>query len=638
MIQAIPHRGPDDSGTWYTDNLGFGHVRLAIQDLSPKGRQPMQSKSGRFTIAYNGEVYNFQKLRKILSEQGHDFTGGSDTEVILATIECWGLEKALESFEGMFAFSLWDNQARKLTLCRDRMGEKPLYYGWSNGDFVWASELKEFVALSHWSPSLREKSITAYLKYGYVPTPYSIYQEIYKLPPGSYLTLDIEQAHSATGLIPFASDRQDLFQPCFYWNFADAVHQQVNRDISYNEAVDALDALLIQSTRDQMISDVPYGAFLSGGIDSSAVASVMQASSSRPIKTFTIGFNEADYNEAPFAADISRHLGTHHQELYISSDDCLQLVPDIASIMDEPFADSSVLPAYLVSKMARQHVTVCLSGDGGDELFCGYNRYIMPGQIERKIRLLPASMRRLVAEILLSIPVNMIDRIYRLITTFAQSRNSRVGLKVQKLAYLLTLNDPDQVYDMLISYCRDDDRVIQAQTATPNLLDGDLMARINGRQSDIERFMAADALTYLPDDNLTKVDRTSMCSSLETRLPLLNHKIVEFAWSLPLDMKYGENSSKRILRDVLYKRVPRQLIERPKMGFSVPIAEWLRGPLKGWGDDHISQLSANDNNHILAANNVRKLWQQHQACKRDHSAPLWNLLILRSWSRANNFT
>jgi len=631
MIKTMPHRGPDDHGVWLSENIAFGHLRLAIQDLSSKGKQPMQSLSGRYVIAFNGEIYNFIRLRKELTSTGLFFRGGSDTEVVLAAIEHWGLETALKKFEGMFAFSLWDKPDKTLTLCRDRLGEKPLFFGWSADDFVWSSELKGITALSNWHNEYRVQSISAYLKYGYVPTPYSIFKNIYKLIPGSYLTIDIKQAGAPAFFHPYAEQKANTAQPSCYWKLSDHLSQHGNQNISYHDAVDTLDNLLIQSTTDQMISDVPYGAFLSGGIDSSCVTSIMQHSSSSPISTFTIGFEEQDYNEALFAADISQHLGTNHEEMYISSNDCLKLVPQISSIMDEPFADSSVLPAYFVSKLAKQHVTVCLSGDGGDELFCGYNRYIMPEKIEYKLRFLPHSMRRLISNILLLIPPHLIDRTYRLINIFTSSGNSRVGLKVQKLAYLLEINDPTQIYDMLISYCRDLDNIINKKTSSSNLLSDHVLVDINYPDSNISRFMAMDTLTYLPDDNLTKVDRTSMASSLETRLPLLNHKIVEFAWSLPPEMKYNGYVTKRILRDVLYKRVPKKLIERPKMGFSVPIADWLRGSLKEWGEDYINEIDHHDEWGIFNHQNIHKLWIEHQSSKRDNSAALWNILIFENW-------
>ena len=633
MIQAMTHRGPDDQGTWSTDNLVFGHLRLAIQDLSPKGKQPMPSASGRYVISYNGEVYNFIQLKEELSKLGQTFKGGSDTEVILAAIEQWGLDEALKQFEGMFAFSLWDKKEKTLTLCRDRLGEKPLFYGWNGNDFVWASELKAIAALDNWQGTMRNRSVSAYLKYGYVPAPYSIYQDIYKLIPGSYLKLNLEGTKSPTSLNPYAAERANKLQPQYYWNFSKVANQEVDNKITYSEAIDKLDDLLTQSIQDQMISDVPYGAFLSGGIDSSTVASIMQSLSPSQIKTFTIGFEEKDYNEAPFAKDISNHLGTKHYEMFISSNDCLQLVPQINNLMDEPFADSSILPSYFVSKLAQENVTVCLSGDAGDELFCGYNRYTKPEEIFKQVNKLPYAFRQIASKLILLFPPTLIDRIYNMISFFILTeKNTRVGLKLQKLSNLLLLKDPNQIYDMLISYCQDKDKIIQ-EIASPNdLLSEQAIGNIMHDTPQISQFMAKDTLTYLPDDNLTKVDRSSMIHSLETRLPLLNHKIVEFAWSLPLDMKYNNKKSKRILRDVLFKRVPKKLIERPKMGFSVPIANWLRGPLKSYAGNYLMSSSSYEHG-LINQKAVAVLWNEHQSMRRDHSAALWSLLMFQSWQQ-----
>ncbi len=630
MVDRIVHRGPDDQQVWVEQGIAFGHARLAIQDLSPAGRQPMESSTGRYVIAFNGEIYNFLRLKQELSGKGCVFKGGSDTEVVLAAIESWGLQNALQRFEGMFAFSLWDRSKKELLLCRDRLGEKPLFYGWHEDGLIWASELKAFKALRDWRPAVRPESVTSFLKYGYVPTPYSIYQDIYKLVPGSYLRIRGEDLDSRASFSPYPSG-EGSFSPERYWDPSQVIHSSKRNDMSYKEAVEELDGLLNEVVRDQMISDVPYGAFLSGGIDSSTVASIMQAQSSDPIRTFTIGFSEKDYNEAPFAADISRHLGTDHSELTISASDCLDLVPRISSIMDEPFADSSVLPAYFVSRMAREQVTVCLSGDAGDELFCGYNRYTMPGKVLRKMQHLPPAFRKWAASLVLMVPANWVGRLYQALDHLLSRGNTRVGLKLQKLAYLMRLTDPGEIYDLLISFCRDMDEVTDARMSNEVLLSSHSDLNLKAL-SDTEAFMAMDMLTYLPDDNLTKVDRTSMVSSLETRLPLLNHRVVEFAWSLPLDYKFGQGMAKRILRDVLYKRVPRELIDRPKMGFSVPVADWLRGPLKGWATD---LLQAEDGIDGLTLNQsrVNRIWAQHQSGRRDHSLALWALLMFKSWNQ-----
>ena len=632
MAQALTHRGPDAHDTWINNNtLAMVHTRLSIQDLSPNGSQPMASYSGRYTIVFNGEIYNFHTIRKELETLGHKFKGGSDTEVLLAAIEEYGLTKAIVQFEGMFAFALWDTKDQSLTLCRDRLGEKPLYYGWFNNQFIWASELKALHALPFWSPKIREDSIPAYLQYGYIPTPFSMYQDCYKLIPGSTLKLTAEQIfNNNISFSPYCSDNKNEIHPEYYWKFSDVVATHKNRPtIDYNDAVNNLDQLLQHVVSEQMISDVPYGAFLSGGIDSSLVTSIMQSLSPTPINTFTIGFNEKDFNEALFAKDISKHLGTNHHELYISSNDCLNLVPKIPEIMDEPFADSSVLPAYFVSALAREHVTVCLSGDGGDELFCGYNRYTKTNQIWNKVKSYPLALRKVIAALLNLFPATMVDQIYSLISSFlnSSSKNTRVGLKLQKLAKLLKLNDIDEIYEMLISYCTDSNITVGLSNSSP-LLSNDIANQFNKDTHFIERAMAIDTTTYLLDDNLVKVDRTSMASSLETRLPLLNHKVLEYAWSLPLEAKLSSSSTKRILRDVLYKRVPRELIERPKMGFSVPIAEWLRGSLKDWAENLLLEKQNLEHGYLDSAL-ISKLWQSHLSGKEDNTASLWSILMFQ---------
>ena len=634
MAQALSHRGPDAHDSWVHKNkLAMCHTRLAIQDLSAHGQQPMHSANGRYIIVFNGEIYNFQTLRAELETLGHQFRGGSDTEVILASIEEYGLEKSVLKFEGMFAFSLWDKKEENLYLCRDRLGEKPLYYGWINGQFVWASELKALLTLPFWNAKIRESSIPAYLKYGYIPTPFTMYNDCYKLIPGSILKLSNEQLFDKSlNFSPYCSDNTNELHPVYYWKFSDVVCQHKNRtEINYNDAVNKLDELLQHVISEQMISDVPYGAFLSGGIDSSLVASIMQSLSSTPVNTFTIGFNEKDFNEALFAKKISDHLGTNHHELYISSNDCLNLVPDIPGIMDEPFADSSILPAYFVSKLARENVTVCLSGDAGDELFCGYNRYTKTNQIWKKVKHFPVNIRHVIAAVLGLFPATMIDRMYSLLSTFLQdtSKNTRVGLKVQKLAKLLTLNNIDEIYEMLISYCHNLDSLVNISSRSP-LLSDEVNNLFDSEEHFIERAMAMDTTTYLLDDNLVKVDRTSMALSLETRLPLLNHQVVEYAWSLPLEAKLGEYETKRILRDILYRRVPRELIERPKMGFSVPISNWLTGALKEWAENLLLEKSSLSHGY-LNSKSVNKLWQNHLNGKQDNTAALWSILMFQAW-------
>ncbi|MGX5172735.1 asparagine synthase (glutamine-hydrolyzing) [Aliikangiella sp. IMCC44653] len=637
MARSLAHRGPDDNDYWIEKNLthcqlGMVHTRLSIQDLSAHGRQPMQSASQRYCIVYNGEVYNFKRLRSQLESKGYSFSSGSDTEVILAAIEAYGLHQAVALFEGMFAFALWDKKHQTLSLCRDRLGEKPLYYGWYQDSFYWTSELKALQQLDSWKAPVNHAILPQYLKYGYVPQPDSIYEKHYKLLPGSILSFSLEQLFSAKFSPKTVQDKATIC-PKPYWNLADFTSKENrNTHLSYAQAVESLDELLNHVVQDQMISDVPFGAFLSGGIDSSLTTSIMQAQSQVPINTFTIGFKEKDYNEAGFAAEIAKHLGTNHHEMIIESKDCLNLVQNIPQIMSEPFADSSVLPAYFVSKMAREEVTVALSGDAGDELFCGYNRYTHTAEIWTKLNRLPYPIRQVLSKTILLFPPAMYETIYNLLSKALSSsnKNTRVGLKIQKLAKMLAKRDSTEIYEMLIAYCQPEDSIPQTTATYYNLLDSDLIANLDSQNDFIEKAMAVDTLTYLPDDNLTKVDRTSMASSLETRLPLLNHKVVEFAWTLPLEFKYQNGVSKRILRDVLFKRVPKALIERPKMGFSVPIADWLKGPLKHWSESLLIDPQSHSHG-LLNQSHVAQMWQQHLSGKRDNSAALWSILMFQAW-------
>ena len=633
MTKHLNHRGPDDSNVWIDNNtISLIHTRLSIQDTSHAGQQPMHSSNKRYVISYNGEIYNFKYLRNDLETLGHTFTGGSDTEVILACIEQYGLKKSLQTFEGMFAFALWDNRDNKLFLCRDRMGEKPLFYCWHDSVFSWASELKSLKSTDFWAKGINREIIPQYLQYGYVPTPYSIYENVYKLIPGTYIEISYDDLFSAQ-FSPFINDPEKTLSPTPYWSLSNTItNSQASLITDYDEALNTFDSLLNTVVSNQMISDVPFGSFLSGGIDSSLITSIMQAQSNKPINTFTIGFKEKDYNEAEFAKDISKHLGTIHNELYISSSDCLDIVNKIPSIMDEPFADSSILPAYFVSSLARQHVTVCLSGDAGDELFCGYNRYTKTPTIWNKVSKLPTSFRKIVANILYLFSPEYTDKVYNLISAFINkdAKNTRVGLKVQKLADLLKLNSIESVYDMLISYCKNPETLTNIDNTNPLPLGHALLNDVNLDSSIIEKFMAFDTVTYLLDDNLVKVDRTSMASSLETRLPLLNHRIVEFAWMLPINMKTQGNISKRILRDTLFKRLPKSLIERPKMGFSVPISNWIKGPLKEWAHNLLFD-TANMDHNIFNMTEISLLWYQHISGERDHSASLWSILMFQAW-------
>tara|TARA_R110001599_G_scaffold262322_1_gene462802 strand:+ start:1405 stop:3375 length:1971 start_codon:yes stop_codon:yes gene_type:complete len=633
MGSAIKYRGPDSHGAWVDKEhgVGLGHRRLAIQDLSPHGHQPMVSQNSRFYLTFNGEIYNFLTLRQEMEAKGIKFQGHSDTEVLLESISALGLIDTLNKIQGMFAFALWDRQEKTLTLCRDRLGEKPLYYGWVDDEFLFSSELSAIDALNL-KLKIDRAALADYFYYGYVPPPQSMYQGIYKLPPGTLITLEVKAGSvPALGFNPNAGGE---LSPLVYWSVksvVDGIGQ--NKIKNEAQAVSGLDSLLKDVISEQSISDVPLGAFLSGGIDSTSVVAIMQQVNSRATQTFTIGFKDAEFNEASFAKDIARHLGTEHTELYIDGEDCLDLVPKLASIYDEPIADSSQLPTYIVSKLARESVTVCLSGDGGDELFAGYNRYIWTEKIWRQQSGLPLPIRKLLSSIISVIPASLWDKAYRTFVFMhsSSSKQNNVGLKVQKLASLLKCGDINAAYCYLISYWQEENfPLLNFQKINKNFF-SDLPT---SNEFFVDNAMYWDQLSYLPGDNLTKVDRASMALSLETRLPLLNHKVVEYAWSVPLSMKIKEGQSKWLLRQVLYKYVPREMIERTKMGFSVPICNWLRGPLRSWAELLLNDLDGN----IFDKKQIMNVWQQHLSCKYDYSNRLWALLVFLDWYKAQNAT
>lgn len=628
MIAPLHHRGPDAEGIWNSANapIALAHRRLAIQDLSPNGQQPMVSASGRFYIVFNGEIYNFKELRNALETEGAAFKGGSDTEVMLAAFEHWGIEPAVKRFVGMFAFALFDQHTRTLHLCRDRMGEKPLYYGWVDGNLVFASELKAIQAMTRQPLPIEQRAITSYLRFGYIPTPYSIYQNIFKLPPATIFGIGVDQCLKPANYSPLAA--VSSVSPQHYWNLHDVARAgAANQLTDDDEAINELDALLKNAIKDQCIADVPIGAFLSGGVDSTTVAAIMQSVNAKPINTFTIGFKEKQFDEAPYARAIAAHLGTTHEELYISADDCLSVVPEIPHWWDEPFADSSQIPALLVARMAKRHVTVCLSGDGGDELFCGYNRYISTEQIWSRLKSAPASVRNMAAAIIESVSSTNYDRGYALLKKLSGDTKTQanIGAKAHKLAEILRLDDPVAAYKFLLSYwqnphaitgCGELDTILDLE---PNPDLGPLS----------HNAMYWDQQGYLVDDNLVKGDRSSMAASLEARLPLLDHRIAEFSWRCPAPMRQRDNQSKWLLRQVLYRYVPKNLIERPKMGFSVPVAQWLRGPLSTWAADliHSDALAACG----LAAAPIQRAWHEHSSGSKDNAHKLWTVLMLLAW-------
>jgi asparagine synthase (glutamine-hydrolysing) len=622
MADRLVHRGPDDSGTWVDPSAGaaLGFRRLAIVDLSPAGHQPMESASGRYVIIFNGEVYNFLELRRELESRNYSFRGHSDTEVMLAAISEWGLEAAVRRFVGMFAFALWDCQDRALHLVRDRLGIKPLYYGWSGKTFLFGSELKSLRANPGFSPEIDRDALTLFFRYQYIPQPYSIYKGIQKLPPGFILTIK-----------PGISSSLEKTSLRAYWSAKD-VAERGARDIfagTEQDATKELDALLREAVRLRMIADVPLGAFLSGGIDSSTVVALMQVQSSRSVKTFTIGFYEDEYNEAQHAKQVAAHLGTDHTELYLSPEQVFDVIPKIPSLYDEPFSDSSQIPTYLVSALARQQVTVSLSGDGGDELFGGYHHYFLGRSIWRGIGWLPYSVRRSLAWMLRQAAPETWNHILKLVAPIFTSR-LRTGLRgdrVHKLAEILAARYSEEFYKELVScWKRPTELVCSGQEPTTVLGDMNEWATL---PSFPQRMMFLDLLTYLPDDILTKVDRASMGVSLEARVPLLDHRVVEFAARIPLGMKIRSGKGKWLLRQVLYRYLPKELIERRKMGFGIPLGAWLRGPLREWAEGLLDERQMRQDGY-LRPEPIRKLWVDHLA-GNDWGYYLWAVLMFQSW-------
>jgi asparagine synthase (glutamine-hydrolysing) len=620
MTTTIVNRGPDDDGVFIDSAAGvaLGFRRLAIVDLTPEGHQPMQSESGRYVIVFNGEVYNFPDLRAELEALGHRFRGHSDTEVMLAAITEWGVEAAVRRFAGMFAFALWDKQEQRLWLGRDRFGKKPMYYGWCGRTFLFGSELKALRIHPDFDAEVDRSAVALFLRFGYVPSPHSIYRGIAKLPPGSLLSI-------AVGATMLPAPKQ-------YWSAYDAALAGQDNPFrgSDADAVEELDGLLRDSVRMRMISDVPLGAFLSGGIDSSLVVALMCAQSSGPVKTFSIGFSEAEFNEAQYAMRVAKHLGTDHTELYVSPQHALAVVPKLPRMFDEPFADPSQIPTFLVSELARRDVTVALSGDGGDEVFGGYNRYFWAERLWRLFGWMPRSLRRAGAAVLNGRSRGAIASVI----AAGQSvlpRRLRVrnpGDKLQKVSEMLRIDSAEDLYARLVYHWRDAFSLVSgAETRTTALDAHDELARID---SFVQRMMYLDTVTYLPDDILVKVDRATMAVSLEGRAPLLDSRVYEFAWRLPLHMKIRDGRGKWALRQVLRRYVPDALIERPKMGFGVPLASWLRGPLRDWAE---SLLDAGrlEREGFLAPGPIRAKWEQHLRGEQDWQYYLWDVLMFQAW-------
>ncbi|OHE76491.1 MAG: asparagine synthase (glutamine-hydrolyzing) [Verrucomicrobia bacterium RIFCSPHIGHO2_12_FULL_41_10] len=615
MTNRLRQRGPDDAGIWLNqdDGIALGHRRLAIIDLSLAGHQPMQSHDCRYVIVYNGEIYNFLELKKELQSKSHAFSGHSDTEVILTLIIEYGLEAALKRMRGMFAFALWDKKEKTLHLARDRIGEKPLYYGLVNGSFVFASELKAIRAYPDFHNPINRTSLALFLQYGYVPTPHSIFKNIYKLTPGSYLSISSSKASIKA-----------LPKPKIYWSASQIAADGIANSLCLTdkEAIQQADGLLNSVIKNQMIADVPIGAFLSGGIDSSVVAAIMQANSARPIQTFTIGFNDKNYNEAHYAKAVAQHLKTNHTELYVDAQQAMRIIPQLPMIYDEPFADSSAIPTFLVAQLTKQHVTVSLSGDGGDELFGGYNRYLLGKTLWKKIALLPYPVRLIIRKLLLSISPAHWQQLLKLM------KLPNIGDKLHKFAAVLDAKSPELFYQQLISQWHNSHDIVN-QTVAMIGLSTTLFQQFEAMDF-IEKMMITDTLSYLPDDIMVKVDRATMAVSLESRAPYLDHQLIEWMWQLPLHMKVRNSTTKWLLRQVLAQYVPIDLFDRPKMGFAVPLDAWLRGPLRDWAENLLNKKHLKQQG-FLQAEPILEKWQEHLSGKRNWQHPLWTVIMFQAW-------
>ena len=639
MTGSLVHRGPDDDGVWLDadSRIALGHRRLAILDLSSQGHQPMLSSNGRYVMVFNGEIYNHLELRNELEKESvnsapQSWRGHSDTETLLACVSLWGVKKALERSVGMFALAVWDRFERQLYLGRDRIGEKPLYYGWVGGAFVFASELKALKCFPEFANPVDRNVLALYLRHCYVPSPYSIYENIFKLEPGCLLTITDQAIKNPPSAIPKAPLSENGFILDRWWSLESLVSDCGQNQITDERtAIEMLETRLIESIKLQSIADVPLGAFLSGGIDSSSIVSLMQQHSSRPVKTFTIGFEEDGYNEAVYAKDIAKHLGTEHIELYMSSSDALSIIADLPQIYDEPFADSSQIPTHLVFCRARSEMKVALSGDGGDELFGGYNRYFWAQRIWNKVAWLPKPLRSILSNIITTIPTGSWDSLAKPFNACLplKKRHTLVGDKAHKLASRLkNVNDLEELYYSLVSEWEDPAKVVLNSKEPSSILEK--QSFFSGWEENEHRMMYCDAMTYLPDDILCKVDRAAMKVGLETRVPFLDHRVVELAWRLPLNLKIRNGQGKWVLRQVLNKYVPQKLIDRPKAGFAVPVEEWLPGPLMGWAEALLDESRLKREGYF-DPNPIRKRWMEHRTGARNWTASLWTVIMFQTW-------
>ena len=629
MSDQIVKRGPDSAGIWLDSStkIALGHRRLAIVDLSSAGYQPMTSGSNRYVMTYNGEIYNSDEIRNelIKSRVTVNWRGHSDTEILLAGFDAWGVRETVSRVTGMFAIAVWDKELEQLTLIRDRIGEKPLYYGWqgsgSNKVFLFGSELKALKKHPQFINEIDRGSLALYMRYCYVPAPHSIYKGIMKVEPGTIVTVTLQESEHTTEK---------------YWNALDVVRTGAESPFegTVAEVTNNLDIALRKTISQQMMADVPLGAFLSGGIDSSTVVALMQAQSSRPIKTFTIGFSETGYNEAEFAKLVAGHLGTEHTELYVSSQDALNVIPKLPNLYCEPFADSSQIPTFLVSSLARHHVTVSLSGDGGDELFCGYNRYLFADKLWKGLSMTPASVRELVGKSIKSLPAAGWNKTFELLNRITPRKFNGIswGDKLQKGAGVIASKDLTNLYQGLVSNWQDPSAVVIGDGEHDRIFSTDV--QLLSDVGDVQKMMAIDTVSYLPDDILVKVDRAAMGVSLETRVPFLDHHIFEFASKIPLAMKLKNGVGKLILRDILYRYVPKELIERPKMGFGIPMSDWLKGPLKEWAEELLGESRLRSQGFFYPEV-VRQMWSEHLMGAHNWQSQLWAVLMFQAWLEDN---
>jgi asparagine synthase (glutamine-hydrolysing) len=621
MSDTIIHRGPDGGGVWQDVKRGIalGHRRLAILDTTDAGHQPMMSQSQRFTVVFNGEIYNFIDLKNEINQKSQKlgkriiWRGHSDTEVLLNAIECFGLLDTVKKCRGMFALAVWDSLKQSITLVRDRFGEKPLYYSWGNGYFIFGSELKSFLHHPAFNKEIDRASVALQLQYGYIPAPYTIFKNARKLLPGSMLKVDKS-----------ASVNESKSEE--YWSFKKMAELR-NRDlekISEEEAISGLNRILIDVVQEQMVADVPVGVFLSGGTDSSMIASLMQSKSVRPIKTFTIGFGEKEFNEAQSAKEIADYLGTDHTEMYISHQDAMEVIPTLPTIYDEPFSDPSQIPTAIVSKLTRKSVTVALSGDGGDEMFCGYNRYTLLNRRVRQIKAIPQPLKKLFAISADFIPCSAFDFVLRGIGV------ENGASKMNKIKDIMSLMTKESVYKHLVTHWKNPHEVVKNFHPHSTLLSQSHLWNQINVDSFEHTMMVIDTLTYLVDDILVKVDRAAMAASLETRVPFLDPRIAFFAWGLPLDFKLRDGKGKWILKKVLARYLPERLVDKPKRGFAVPIGEWLRTGLRDWAEMQLSESRLRSEG-VFDTVIVSKMWREHLSRKADHQFHLWDVLMFQSW-------